>query len=251
MEQKKSTSYVVLTNVNRKTEKHILTDQDKIKMYDECRNKTYHNEMLEPIIEDLYNMFEFDFMRHLGFNFDKDDNQKIKHITNLLQPLYDVIETNNIPLFHKLVFEVTHPNNNTISTHLIFDMMNLLLHPQEYLSQEDHYFSMITDYFFEEDKYNFYLDNSKYLYFYYLTNLIKLCRYNNLNKDSLGIMIIYYFLKNNIEPEKFVPAVNYAINNRKIINSFAFHNRVTNNQNEFINFIMDLILNETPSIIVK
>jgi hypothetical protein len=249
----KSTSYVVLTNVNKKTEKHILTDQEKIKMYDECRNKTYHNEKLEPVIEDLYNMFEFDFKHHLGFNFDVDDNRKIKHITNLLQPLYDVIDTNNIPLFHKLVFEVTHPNNNTISTHLIFDMMNLLLFPQEYLSQEDHYFSMITDYFISENKYDFYSKNSTYPYFDYLNKLYNHGKEHNIKYTGTGIevAIIYYFLKNNTNPNNFIDALDYVHNNIQFINSFYRHNYKKENEDEFLNVLMNVILNELDHRVIK
>jgi len=238
--------FSILTNVNA-TNTNFLTREEKIKMYDECRKRTYQNEKLKQIIEDIYNMFEFDFEHHLSFNYDDDDTRKIKYINNILQPLYDVIETNNIPLFHKILYEILHPSNNTICTNAIFDIMNLLLYPYEYLNQENHYFEIITDYFLAENKYDFYVENSNYLYFYYLAKLIELHKSTEINSKSIECLIILYFLQNNIDPDKFIPAINYLMANQEFINSYYILNRLRKTHDESIKILLDIIINKKPA----
>lgn len=248
-----STSYIVFINENVKEIKNqILTNKEKIKIYDECRKRIYHNEKLKPILEDIYNMFEFDYNNFSGWTVDDYDViKKITYINNILKPLYDTIDSNNIPLFRKLLYEVLHPKNNAINTHLIFDMLNLLLHPQEYLKQEIHYFLLITDYLLKENKYDFYLENNNYLYFHYLTQLINLTKNTTLNTKSLELEAVCYFLKNNIDPDKFAPAINYIICNRTEIYSFFTLNFKREYKDELMNIIMDIIVNNKPLCIIK
>ena len=223
-----------------------MTDNEKVDIFNQCTSKTYYKEEFAPILDDIYNIFDYEFNIFFGFGFKIQNTMKIEYIDRLFPFFKKIIDGNNIVLFKKIVNEVIHSTNNHISSTAMIHLIELLLYPQDYCNKkyEDSYFAMIIDYLVSEDKYDFYLENSNYLLFYYVAKLINHTKSNNFKKNSFGTIAIYYFLKHNIDPNKFIPILDYSIKNRLSLGEYIEQNFIESKREEFIDSMGNKVLND-------
>lgn len=231
-----------------------MTNLDKIVTFNKCLNKTYKGKVLEPIIKEIYELFGMCFDIEIMLDIKISDEQKIKTFNTFFPLFYRVVKTNNIELFKKVVNELFRYSMNMISSDLIVPLFDLLMDPQLFFQKEENrHFKFITKYLLEEDKYSFYHENSDCLYFDYLAKHLEYLKRNNVKRNSFGILAIYYFLKNNIEYDKFIPVLDYVFANYDDLNTFLSLNYDETKKDELINVIMEKVLNEISNehIVIK
>jgi hypothetical protein len=216
-------------------------------MLKECRDKD-----LEPLLEDIYNMIKYSFTNEIT---NKHNHMKIEFIDTYYDFFKEVVRTNNVELFHKLITEIIKPNTfDNSKCHIVIDSMKILLNPLEYCSSPKKNFSKIVHYYLLENKYELYKENDNYLFFYYLTKIIEAkIDYKDRYIEQYIQLVIYIFLKNNIEPDKFLPTLLYIIKNKKMINEFICHNitRERNNYEIIKEAIIDIAIKSLDSNYTK
>lgn len=231
-----------------------MTNLDKILAFNKCLNKTYKGRILEPITNEIYELFGMCFDIEILLDIKISDEQKIETFNTFFPLFYRVVKTNNIELFKKVVNELFRYSRNMISSDLIVPLFDLLLDPQLFFQKKEHrHFKFITKYLLEEKKHSFYHENSNYLYFDYLSKHLDCCMKYNVKRNSFGILAIYYFLKNNIEYDKFIPVLDYVFANYDDLNTFLSLNYDETKKDELINVIMEKVLNEISNehIVIK
>ena len=134
---------------------------------------------------------------------------------------------------------------------MIFDIMDLLQFPYEYCSRDNNYLIMLTDYFFEEDNYEFYLENSNYLYFYFLSQVINKTKKHELKAGFFEALLIYYFLTNNADINNFDSTLDYIIKNRRYLSTYFQQNYVDGHGEDFFDIIMSKILSQENNKTIK
>ena len=223
-----------------------MTYKEKVVIFDQCTDRTYHNEIFTPILDDIYNVFDYEFNMFFGFGFKISDTMKIEYVDKLFPFFKRMIDTNNSELFHKILYEVTHPINNHIGSTTMMDLIDLLLYPYEYCNrkEDDSRIMMIIDYLVAEDKYDFYLKNSNYPFLDYVAKLINHTKSNHFRKDSFGVIMIYYFLRYKIDPDKFIPVLDYGMENRMPLGEYITHNFQKEKREEFIKLFGSKVLYE-------
>lgn len=224
-----------------------MTEEEMIKAFDECLIGEYHNKDLEPILKEIYELFDFTFIIFLSWKFTIRDELKIDYIKRVFPLFYKIVETGNIDIFKNLINEFMHPKAGPcITTDLIIQTFDILIDPYEYFNRnvDDVYFESIIEYFIREKKYDFCLKNNNYLFFDYLSKYMYYCQTYNIKKNNYAIIAMYYFIKDKIDPEKYLHALDYVFGNYKELNTFTSLNYVSEKKVEYMDNLMNMIFNE-------
>ncbi len=222
-----------------------MTNKEMIEIFDKCLNKEYQNEELQPIMEDIYDIFDSYFDEYVLLDIEIPDELKI-NIIKLFFPLFKrIIDGNNAQMFHKILKELIHGKDHAINLELIAPTFILLLNPIEFCKGNQRgSIGSITRFFEEVKYYDFYRENSNYLYFDYLSKYFDCCMKYNVKRNSFGILAIYYFLENNLDCDKFTRVLDYIFSKSEELITYTTLNYDNTKKEQLLNAIMEKILSE-------
>ena len=218
-----------------------MSDKDKIEVLNECINRTYYNLELSPILNDIYDMVDYEIKKFfLGA-----DLNKTSYYDKLFPFFKYIVKEGNIELFHDIVNKIIHPNCCRISSRLVIDLYKLAVEPYVYCSKDNNesHFSLIVNYFCDEEATDFCFTHSNYLYYYCMGRLIEYRSKNNLSWN-FAQNVIYYLFYHNISDEKAKKSYDFFIDNGETFDSYFALNYNKDNIIEFMDMLMNKIFQE-------
>ena len=218
-----------------------MSDKDKIEVINKCLDRTYEDQELSPILNDIYDLADFEKQ----YYFLDCDGNKISFYDKMFPFFKYIVKGGDIPLFHDIAYILSHPKNSAVSAYVVIDLYKLAIEPYEYCRSDnvETLFTMIADFLVEEKDYDFCLKHSNYLYYYCMGRLIE-SRTHDRVSWKFTQYVIHYLFENKIDEEKAKKCYDFFIENGSTFSSYFVFNYNKNNGKEFLDMITNKIFNE-------
>lgn len=220
-----------------------MTDQEKVKLYDLCRNSYDKLPETDDLFDKtLYELICYCASEHLKiFNYNEINNEmKINIVTVLLNIVNRIKVFNDPKSFSNISYLII---STELNHYLIDDLFKLTYFPEECVSDNNYNrYTNVIEHFLIWDNYSICNAVSRYKLFGYMASYFGYRYDNHLDDVIFAPELILYCLRNNISKEKFINGIKFIYANEDYLLNYWDENYDSDHDEELDTRIVMKIL---------